>query len=101
MNTTAGLSLEDMPTTFALYQNFPNPFNPGTTIRFDLPDDSKVLLELFNILGQQVTTLISEKKKAGRYSVVFDATKYSSGVYFYRLFANGGVIGTKKMILFR
>jgi len=84
--------------TFELNQNYPNPFNPATTIRFSIPDQQFVSLKIFNILGQQVSTLVNEVKNAGVYQVNFDASKLSSGVYFYTIEA-GSNITTKKMML--
>lgn len=85
---------------FNLEQNYPNPFNPSTTIKYSIPELSKVKLTLFNLLGEEVTTLINEEKIAGNYSVDFNATSLPSGVYFYQLRA-GGFVETKKMILLK
>ncbi len=81
-----------------LEQNYPNPFNPSTTIKYDLPRDSRVSLKLFNILGQEVATLVNEEQKAGYRSVDWNASNYASGVYFYRLEA-GGFSSVKRMLL--
>ncbi|QOJ29679.1 MAG: T9SS type A sorting domain-containing protein [Ignavibacteriales bacterium] len=91
------------PAEFSLSQNYPNPFNPSTTIKFGLRVESRVSLKIFNTLGQEVMLLISENREAGVHSLSFDASKLSSGVYFYKIEANG-VDGstfaeTKKMIL--
>ena len=81
---------ELIPHTVALYQNYPNPFNPTTTIRFDLEDNAKVTLKVYNVLGQEVTTLLkNEEMDYGEKEIEFDASKLSSGVYFYRLTAQG------------
>jgi fibronectin type 3 domain-containing protein len=97
-------SLEDdqnaLPTTFQLHQNYPNPFNPTTKINYELPITNYVELSIFNTLGQRVTTLVSEQQLAGRYSVEWDASRYSSGVYYYRIKANK-FEDVKKMILLR
>jgi hypothetical protein len=89
-----------LPTEFSLLQNYPNPFNPMTTIRYALPVESDVTLKVFNVLGQEVATLIQEQEKAGYKSVNWIATGVSSGVYFYRLKA-GGFVQTKRMLLLR
>jgi hypothetical protein len=75
-----------LPTELALQQNYPNPFNPATKISFDLPQDSKVSLVVYDLLGREVTMLVNnEFKVAGKYTYDFNATSLSSGVYFYRL----------------
>jgi hypothetical protein len=91
------------PTVFALEQNYPNPFNPSTTINFSLPVDSKVSLKVFDILGQEVASLLNGNFVAGSHAVNFNASSLNSGVYMYRLEATG-INGTnftsvKKMIL--
>jgi methionine-rich copper-binding protein CopC len=78
-------SAANLPTSFALHQNYPNPFNPVTTVAFDLPQASKVKLTVFNILGQEVETLIDREMEAGQHSVEWAPTGFSSGIYFYRL----------------
>ncbi|MCH8556944.1 MAG: T9SS type A sorting domain-containing protein [Balneolia bacterium] len=90
----------DLPRTFALEQNYPNPFNPTTQIRFDLPESSEVRLDVFNVQGQRVATLVNEGRSAGTHTVTFDATNLSSGVYLYRLQAGSQVL-TNKMTLVR
>jgi hypothetical protein len=92
-DTEAGI-----PKKFQLYQNFPNPFNPTTTIQFALPKKAKVLMTLYDILGREVTTLVSEEREAGIHQVVFDATELSSGIYFYRIQADQ-FHQTKKLIV--
>ena len=84
----------------SLDQNYPNPFNPTTEIRFDLPQEGHVTLEVFNLLGQMVATLIDEKRDAGEHSVSWNAGNVSSGVYFYRLKV-GEFVETKKMMLLK
>jgi uncharacterized protein YfaQ (DUF2300 family) len=86
------------PKTFLLEQNYPNPFNPSTTIRYQLPVASEVKLEVYDVLGKKVATLVSERQAAGYYQYVWNANGLTSGVYFYRLQA-GTFTQTKKMIL--
>jgi len=85
---------------FRLCQNHPNPFNPTTTIRYELPKRSRVALKVFNILGEEVTTLVDAFQEAGTQTSAFDASGLPSGVYFYRLTA-GGFVETRKMVLVR
>jgi photosystem II stability/assembly factor-like uncharacterized protein len=89
-----------LPEYYKLFQNYPNPFNPSTTIRYELPMASHVTLKVYNILGQEVATLVNEKKEAGRYEVNFDGSKLPSGVYFYRIQA-GAFTQTRKLLLLR
>lgn len=73
------------PLKYALEQNYPNPFNPHTIIKYSIPDDGLVKLKVYNLLGQEVTSLVNCVQKAGRYEAVFDATSIASGVYYYRI----------------
>lgn len=91
----------DIPLTFKLKQNYPNPFNPSTNISYDLPETADVRLEVFNTIGAKVATLIHEQKPAGTHTARFDASSLASGMYLYRLTANGNVISIKKMILIK
>jgi hypothetical protein len=86
------------PQTFALGQNYPNPFNPSTAIKYQIPAVSDVRLEIFDLLGRKVSTLVSERQAAGSYQATFNAANFASGVYFYRLQA-GSFVETKKMLL--
>lgn len=87
-----------IPNEYKLEQNYPNPFNPVTTIEFYLPKESKVTLKVFDLLGREVATLINnEEKKSGGNSFLFDASNLSSGIYYYKLFANE-FVETRKMI---
>lgn len=88
------------PLEFSLSQNYPNPFNPVTVIKYTIPTDSKVLLTIYNTLGEKVATLVNEMQKAGRYEVEFNASKYSSGVYFYRI-ESGSYVSVKKMMILK
>ena len=88
-----------IPQKFSLEQNYPNPFNPSTTIRFALPEPSNVTVCLYNILGSEVAILVDDELEPGEYDVVFDARNLSSGVYFYRIQAEGFVCTKKLMLL--
>jgi hypothetical protein len=88
------------PTDYALHQNFPNPYNPTTTISYSLPVKAQVELIVYNTLGESIVQLVNEKKEAGSYSAKFDAENLPSGIYFYRL-QSGSFVDTKKMILLR
>jgi hypothetical protein len=97
------LSVQDeasVPRLACLSQNFPNPFNPSTTIKYELPERTHVLLKVFNTLGQQVATLVDGVKEAGYHEVPFDAAGLASGVYLYRLQA-GKSVQTRKLLLLR
>ena len=87
-----------VPLGFALSQNFPNPFNPTTTIRYALPSAGPVTVKVFNIVGQQVATLVDEVQGAGLYKVRFDGRRLASGIYFSRL-EWGGRVAVQKMLL--
>ncbi len=94
-----------IPNTFSLDQNYPNPFNPTTTINYSIPSVKtghtlSLRLIVYNALGQKVATLVNKKQAPGNYSIRFDASKLSSGIYFYTLQA-GGFTATKKMILMK
>lgn len=86
---------------FELFQNYPNPFNPVTSIEYQLPQISQVDLSIFNILGQKVATLVSEKQLAGSYKVEWDAGGFASGIYFYRLETDKGFVQSRKLILLK
>ncbi|MEW5842799.1 MAG: T9SS type A sorting domain-containing protein [Bacteroidota bacterium] len=89
-----------VPTMFDLSQNYPNPFNPTTKIKFTILSEEFVSLKIYNVLGQEVTTLVSQQMRAGSYLVDFNASMLSSGVYFYRIEA-GKFSATKKMLLLK
>jgi hypothetical protein len=88
----------EMPSSYYLGQNYPNPFNPVTKIEFTLPKDDFVTIKVFDILGREVAELVSKNMKAGSYEVTLDASRLSTGVYFYRM-QTGRFAETKKMIL--
>lgn len=89
-----------VPEQFALLPNYPNPFNPSTIIAYNLPKQSKVTLKVYDILGNEIATLVNEQKQAGLYNVHFDAGKLSSGVYIYTLQADN-FVESRKMILMK
>ncbi|MFZ5518620.1 MAG: PKD domain-containing protein [Candidatus Zhuqueibacterota bacterium] len=107
VHTIDGVASEEniIPTKFALHPNYPNPFNPETTIRFDIPTASEVRIIVYNHLGQQVKALVNEMKSPGRYSVNWNGcddagSKVSSGVYLYRIEAEGFTSTQKMMLIF-
>ncbi len=95
-----GVKGSPQPLTYALNQNYPNPFNPSTQIDYTLAKNSYVTLKVYNVLGQEVATVFSGNQIAGDHSVTFDAARYSSGVYFYRIRA-GNFSSVKKMVLMK
>jgi hypothetical protein len=99
------LNVESTPTEFALLQNFPNPFNPETTIKYNLADGKNVSLRIYNVVGQVVRTLVAEQQNAGRYTVRWNGTddrgvSVSSGIYFYQI-AAGDYSDVKKLMLLK
>ena len=105
----------EAPEAFLLEQNFPNPFNPKTAVSCQLPVAGRVRLVVYDLLGREVAVLMDENKEPGRYEVTFDATGYSSGVYFYRMQVRpldsaigrdsrsgaGGFVQTRRLLLLR
>ncbi|MEJ2103130.1 MAG: T9SS type A sorting domain-containing protein, partial [Ignavibacteriaceae bacterium] len=89
-----------LPKEYNLYDNYPNPFNPTTIIKYDIPKNGLVTLKVYDILGSEVVTLVNEEKTVGRYEVLFDASSLASGVYIYHLKAEK-YISAKKMILLK
>jgi hypothetical protein len=90
-----------IPTEYSLSQNYPNPFNPTTKINFDLPEDGKVNLIVYDILGREIIKLVNDEfKTAGKYSTEFKGINLASGVYFYRLETND-FVQTKRMVLIK
>lgn len=96
--TVLNVSGEEIPLTYSLSQNFPNPFNPMTTIKYSVASETLVTLKIFDITGHEVATLVNSPKMPGNYEVNFNASNLSSGVYFYKLEA-GDFIDTKRMLL--
>jgi len=89
-----------IPKEFKLYQNYPNPFNPTTKIKFEIPRKSNVTITVFDALGRKVSQLMNTEKAPGVYDVEFNASKYSSGIFIYKLTA-GDFVQVKKMVLLR
>jgi len=89
---------EGTPQAFGLSQNFPNPFNPSTVIRYNLPAKAFVSLEVFSVLGERVLVLVNEEKEAGQHNVHFDGRGLSSGMYMYRMIADQ-FVETRKLVL--
>ncbi|MBK8553828.1 MAG: T9SS type A sorting domain-containing protein [Ignavibacteria bacterium] len=89
-----------VPDNFSLSQNYPNPFNPSTTIKFALPNAGEVSLKVYDRLGKEIVDLVNGFRSAGTYEINFDASQLSSGIYFYKLSANG-MVNTKKMTLIK
>jgi len=94
------IALKGVPTRFVFYQNYPNPFNPKTTISFALPHSEFVTLKIYNISGEEVSTLVSEELSAGNYRYLWSGESLASGVYLYRI-QSGNYVQTRKMILLR
>jgi hypothetical protein len=90
----------EQPFRFGLDQNFPNPFNPSTEIRYEVGEDAKVTLRVFDLLGREVALLVSERQRPGVYTAVFAAGGAASGVYVYRLQA-GNFTSSRKMVILR
>jgi hypothetical protein len=97
-STEIGDQPDTKPTAYKLYENYPNPFNPSTTIKYDLKEANHVTLTVYNMLGQKVATLVDKQQQSGQHQVRFDATGMSSGIYFYRINA-GDYSATHKMTL--
>jgi hypothetical protein len=102
MNTVSGINepIASIPKRYDLKQNYPNPFNPVTKINFELPKDGFVSLKIYDILGREIVTLVNEVRTAGYYSMDFDASTLSSGVYFYRM-ESGTFSNIKRMVLIK
>jgi hypothetical protein len=90
----------EIPNTFYLYQNYPNPFNSSTKIKYSVPQQSNIVIKVFDVLSNEIEILVSEEKPAGIFEVIWNAANMPSGFYFYRLQA-GSFIQTRKMILLK
>lgn len=99
-NIMGGEIISEIPHEYMLHANYPNPFNPVTTLKFDLPFDSEVTLTVYDMLGREVAALVNELKPAGRHSVTFNAAGLPSGMYFYKIKA-GEFVQVRKMILLK
>jgi len=99
---TKNLVIEEkiIPTVFSLEQNYPNPFNPSTTIKYGLPENTRVRLTIYNTLGQKVEEIVNEEQEAGYHKIIWQASRYASGVYIYRIEA-GRYSNAKKLILMK
>ena len=97
---TGEITQVQIPNKFSLNQNYPNPFNPTTKISYSIPKDGFVKITLYDVLGKEITKLVSENKKAGLYNVDFDGSKLASGVYFYKL-ESGSFSDIKRMMLIK
>lgn len=100
LTTNVEKTTSNIPCKFYLSQNFPNPFNPETKIAYQIPGLSLVTLKVYDVLGNEIATLVKEEKPAGEYEVVFDRIGLTSGIYFYQLIA-GNYAGGKKMVLLK
>jgi fibronectin-binding autotransporter adhesin len=101
--TTSGVGVEIapvIPTEYSLSQNYPNPFNPSTTIEFGLPTASNVTLKVYNMLGEEVASVVNQTMSAGYHTVTFDGSKFTSGMYIYRITA-GNFVQVKKMMMLK
>ncbi|RPH28644.1 T9SS C-terminal target domain-containing protein [bacterium] len=98
--TAIGSGSPDVPKEFSLEQNYPNPFNPSTLIQYGLPQGSHVLLDVYNVIGQKVATLVNETRPAGYYTERFDGAGLASGIFFYRM-STSGVTFLKKMLMIK
>ena len=92
--------LTEIPKEYSLLQNYPNPFNPTTTISFNLPSKSFISLKIFDLIGREQATIVSEEMSQGNYSRQWNAERFPSGIYFYRL-QTGIFSETKKLLLLR
>ena len=89
---------QSVPVAFQLKQNYPNPFNPSTTIEYSVPKKSFVKLFIYNVMGKRIAEIVNEMVEPGSHRVVFQGQDFASGIYYYRLIYDGGML-TRKMIL--
>ena len=99
VQTSVEESLADVPASFELLNNYPNPFNPSTTIGFNVSDHSNIRITVYDVLGRKVSTLTDQPYASGSHKITWDASAMSSGQYFYRMEANGKLVGAKAMML--
>ena len=98
--TVAINDINEIPDGFRLFPNYPNPFNPSTHISYYLPEASKVALDVYDVLGRHIQSLVNNEQSSGEHTVTFNAGNISSGIYFYRLSA-GSFIEIKQMLLIK
>ena len=102
---TAVTAPDNIVKSFQLSQNYPNPFNPSTIIQYSIPRESQVRIDVYNVIGQRITTLINSMQKSGNYEVTWDASALASGVYFYSIKASDNTgknyFAVKKMMLLK
>lgn len=101
INSNEGYEVESVITGFELFNNYPNPFNPVTNIQYQIPNSGNVELSIYNLQGQKVATLFNATQNAGTHMVQWDASGYSSGIYFYRITTESGFTETKSLILLK
>ena len=100
MSPPIHVTFEVQPLSFNLKQNFPNPFNPSTQIAFTLPEDTRVIIEVYNALGQKIAVLLDKPMTIGHHQIEFNGHNLPSGIYFYKIVA-GKFQDMKKMILLK
>jgi len=91
----------NVPSEFILHQNYPNPFNPETRIKYDLSKDCRVKIDIFDVTGRHIRTLLNKRETSGSHSFVFDGAELSSGIYLYKLAIDNNIVSTKKMVLIK
>ena len=91
----------EIPDSYGMEQNYPNPFNPTTSINYFIPEKSKVTLDILDITGRSVATLINNVENMGEHTITFDGSGLSSGIYFYRIVTSTGFMQSKKMVLIK